>query len=254
MRGLKDKVAVITGGASGIGLELAQDLAARGVKVFIADVIDPAGAVAALRARGHAADGIRADVSDPDAVQRMVDRCMESFGGLNILINNAALFTTLRRTGYDDISLDEWNKVLSVNVTGPFLCTRAAWPLMKRSGGGRVIHITSTTVFSGPPRLMAYVASKGALLGMTHSMAREMGPDGITVNAVAPGFTLSSGVLENFESDSTASQAQRSRSTRSLPRDQAPQDLVGAVAFLASDESAFITGQTLIVDGGAHFN
>jgi NAD(P)-dependent dehydrogenase (short-subunit alcohol dehydrogenase family) len=170
------------------------------------------------------------------------------------LINNAALFTTLRRTGYDDLSLDEWNKVLSVNVTGPFLCTRAAWPLMKRASGGRVIHITSTTVFSGPPRLMAYVASKGALLGMTHSMAREMGPDGITVNAVAPGFTLSSGVLENFEPDSTASQAQRSRSTRCLPRDQAPQDLVGAVAFLASDESAFMTGQTLIVDGGAHFN
>jgi NAD(P)-dependent dehydrogenase (short-subunit alcohol dehydrogenase family) len=144
--------------------------------------------------------------------------------------------------------------VLSVNVTGPFLCTRAAWPLMKRAGGGRVIHITSTTVYSGPPRMMAYVASKGALLGMTHSMAREMGSDDITVNAVAPGFTLSSGVLENFESDSTASQAQRSRSTRSLPRDQMPQDLVGAVAFLASDESAFMTGQTLIVDGGAHFN
>jgi NAD(P)-dependent dehydrogenase (short-subunit alcohol dehydrogenase family) len=254
MRGLKGKVAIVTGGASGIGLELSQDLATRGVKVFIADVSDPAGVVATLRAQGLEVDGIRADVSDPEAVQRMVQRCEEVFGGLNILINNAALFTTLRRSGYDDISLDEWNRVLSVNVTGPFLCTRAAWPLMKRAGGGRVIHITSTTVFSGPPRLLAYVASKGALLGMTHSMAREMGPDGITVNAVAPGFTLSSGVLEHFESDSTAAQAERSRSTRALPRDQAPQDLVGAIAFLASDESAFMTGQTLIVDGGAHFN
>jgi NAD(P)-dependent dehydrogenase (short-subunit alcohol dehydrogenase family) len=254
MRGLNGKVAIVTGGASGIGLEISQDLATRGVKVFIADVSDPAEVVASMRAQGHQAAGIRADISDPDAVQRMVDRCEEIFGAVDILVNNAALFTTLRRTGYDDISLDEWNRVLSVNVTGPFLCTRAAWPLMKRAGGGRVIHITSTTVFSGPPRLLAYVASKGALLGMTHSMAREMGVDGITVNAVAPGFTLSSGVIEHFDSEGAAIQAGRTRATRAIARDQAPQDLVGAIAFLASDESAFITGQTLIVDGGAHFN
>jgi len=255
MRGLKNKVAIVTGGASGIGLELVRDLAGRGVKVLIADVSDPAPAVAALRSEGLEVDGIRADVSDPQVVQRMVDHCDQTFGGLDILVNNAGLFTTLRRTGFDDISLDEWNRVLSVNVTGPFLCTRAAWPLMKRAGAGRVIHITSTTVYSGPPRLLAYVASKGALLGMTHSMAREMGRDGITVNAIAPGFTLSSGVLENSESEaSTAAQSERSRATRSIARDQAPEDLVGAVAFLASDESAFITGQTLVADGGAYFN
>jgi len=254
MRGLKDKVVLITGAASGIGLEVARDLAVRGAKVVIADVMDPAGVVAELRSQGLQVDGVQADVSDALAVQAMVDHCDKVFGGLDVLVNNAGLFTTLRRTGFDDISIDEWNRVLGVNVTGPFLCTKAAWPLMKRAGGGRVIHITSTTVFSGPPRLLAYVASKGALLGMTHSMAREMGVDGITVNAVAPGFTLSSGVRENLESEGTAAQANRTRATRSIARDQAPEDLVGAIAFLASDESAFITGQTLVVDGGAYFN
>lgn len=253
MRGLKKKVAIITGGASGIGLALTRDLAERGVKVFIADVADPAPAVQQLREAGHDVEGLRTDVSDPKAVEAMIQRCDALHGRLDILVNNAGLFTTLRRTGFQDLTIDEWNQVLGVNVTGPFLCTKAAWPLMKRSGGGRVIHITSTTVYSGPPRLLAYVASKGALLGMTHSMAREMGVDRITVNAVAPGFTLSSGVLEN-NAEGAAMQAERARASRSLQRDQMPDDLVGAVAFLASDESAFMTGQTLVVDGGAYFN
>lgn len=253
MRGLSGKIAIVTGGASGIGFEISKDLAQRGAKVFIGDVRNPESAIAVLRAEGHQVDGTTADISNPDDVHAMFARCETAFGGLDVLVNNAGLFTTLRRAGFDDLGLDEWKRVLDVNVTGTFLCTQAAWPLLKKSGGGRVVNITSTTVYSGPPRLLAYVASKGAMLGMTHSMAREMGPDGITVNAIAPGFTMSSGVLENFGGPN-AEQSARSRASRSIARDQIPGDLTGAVAFFASDESAFISGQTLIVDGGAHFN
>ena len=253
MHGLKGKAAIVTGAASGIGLELATDLASRGVSVLIADVTDPSAAVQTLREQGHKVDGILADVSVPASVAAMVERCETSFGRIDILVNNAGLFTGLRRATFDEITMDEWQRVLAVNVTGPFLCSKAVWPAMKKVGGGRIVHITSTTVFSGPPRLLHYVASKGALLGMTRSMAREMGADGITVNAVAPGFTMSSGVLAHTDPKTNA-QAERTRASRSLSRDQMPTDLAGAVAFFASDESAFITGQTLVVDGGAYFN
>ena len=253
MNNIKGKVAIVTGAAQGIGLEIASDLAQRGARVLLSDVNSPKPAVQSLLQQGLDVAGIITDVSDQDDVQKMVEFAEKTFGRIDVLVNNAGLFTGLSRVGFDELSIGEWKRVLDVNVTGPFLCSRAVWPAMKRAGAGRIIHITSATFFSAPPRLLHYVASKGALMGMTRCMAREMGVDSITVNAVAPGFTLSAGVIQQGNSG-TQAHTERARAARCLSRDQMPQDLSGAVAFFASDASAFITGQTLVVDGGACFN
>ena len=250
---LQDKAAIVTGAASGIGFEIAKELAAQGCAVVICDIADPAGAVDRLRAGGARAAGVAGDISDPATAQAAVDLCVATFGRLDILVNNAGIFTSLKPQAFDQIDLAEWRRVLDVNVTGPYLFCRAALPAMRKAGGGRVVNITSSTVMMGAPRLLHYVSSKGALTAMTRSLAREMGPDKITVNAIAPGFTLSEGVLKENQ-PYLASQSDRSRASRSIARDQVPADLVGAVAFFASDDSAFISGQTLVVDGGAIFN
>jgi NAD(P)-dependent dehydrogenase (short-subunit alcohol dehydrogenase family) len=250
MSELLDKVAIVTGGASGIGLEIALDLGRRGARVVICDLADPAGAVDELTSKGVRATGIETDVSVPDSVDSAVAAVLGSHGRLDILINNAGLFTGITRAPFDQLDVAEWTRVLEVNVTGPWLFSRAAWAPMRRAGAGRIVHITSASVFSAPPLMLHYVASKGALTAMTRAMAREMGPDGITVNAVAPGFTLSSGVLERRQ-DMLRTTAERARSQRVIQRDQTPGDVVGAVAFLCGDGAAFISGQTLVVDGGA---
>src|SRR5690606_7527480 len=178
--------------------------------------------------------GVAGDISDPATAEAAVELCVATFGRLDILVNNAALFTSLKPQPFEEIDLAEWRRVLDVNVTGPYLFCRAALPAMRKAGGGRVVNITSSTVMMGPPRLLHYVASKGALTAMTRCLAREMGPDKITVNAVAPGFTLSDGVLNQRQSY-LETQSERSRASRAIARDQVPADLVGAVAFFASD-------------------
>lgn len=250
MRELQGKVAIVTGGASGIGLEIASELGRKGAHVVICDLADPEAAVARLGDEGAGATGVRTDVSDPGAVERAVVETVAAQGRIDILVNNAGLFSDITRAPFDQLDLAEWKRVLDVNVTGPYLFSRAVWPAMRQAGGGRIVHITSASVFSAPPLMLHYVASKGALTAMTRSMAREMGPDGITVNAVAPGFTLSSGVLEKRQ-DMLETAAGRARSNRVLQRDQLPEDIVGAVAFLCGPGAAFISGQTLVVDGGA---
>jgi len=250
MTELQGKVAIVTGGASGIGLEIAGELGRRGAEVVICDLADPAPAVARLAGEGARATGLRADVSDPVSVQNTVSATLAAHGRVDILVNNAGLFTDITRAPFDQLDLAEWKRVFDVNVTGPYLFSRAVWPPMRQAGGGRIVHITSASVFSAPPLMLHYVASKGALTAMTRSMAREMGPDRITVNAVAPGFTLSSGVLEKRQ-DMLQVAAGRARSNRALQRDQTPEDIVGAVAFLCGEGAAFISGQTLVVDGGA---
>lgn len=247
---LQGKVAIVTGGASGIGLEIASDLGRHGARVVVCDLADTTPALVRLTEEGATATGVRVDVSDPASVEAAVAAALVDHDRIDILVNNAGLFTDITRAPFDQLDVAEWKRVLDVNVTGPFLFSRAVWESMRASGGGRIVHITSASIFSAPPLMLHYVTSKGALTAMTRSMAREMGPDGITVNAVAPGFTLSSGVLEKRR-DMLETTASRARGMRALQRDQMPEDVVGAVTFLCGDRAAFITGQTLVVDGGA---
>ena len=247
---LKDRVAIVTGGGSGIGFEIARTLSEQGARVAICDVQDPDAAVCALVSAGATAMGVQADVSDEQAVARATQSVLAAYGNIDILVNNAGMFSGITRAPFDQLDLTEWRRVLDVNVTGPYLFSRAVWEPMRRAGGGRIVNITSGSVWSAPPLMLHYVASKGALTAMTRSMAREMGSDNITVNAVAPGFTMSSGVIEHRQ-DMLETAAGRARSARALQRDQLPRDVVGTVTFLCGDGSAFITGQTIVVDGGA---
>ncbi len=247
--GLTGKVAVVTGGSSGIGKALAVDLARQGAIVVIADISDASSAVAEITALGGKASAHRVDMGDEAAITDFAQHFAATSDRLDILVNNAGLFTTITRGPFDQLDVQEWRRVLDVNVTGPFLITRALLPMLKQSAAGRVINITSATVFSAPPSMLHYVTSKGALTAMTRSMARELGSFGITVNAIAPGFTLSDGVIAN-QAEKYAGQAERTRAGRAIGRDQMPSDIVGAVAFLAAENSGFITGQTIVVDGG----
>jgi NAD(P)-dependent dehydrogenase (short-subunit alcohol dehydrogenase family) len=247
---LKDRVAIVTGGASGIGLEIAHALAKHGARLAISDLQDAGGAIEGLRVAGATAIGLQADISDEHAVEKALAAIIAAFGRVDILVNNAGLFSGITRAPFDQLDVAEWRRVLDVNVTGPYLFSRAVWGPMRQAGGGRIVNITSASIYTAPPLMLHYVASKGALTAMTRSMAREMGPDNITVNAVAPGFTMSSGVIEHRQ-DMLETAAGRARSARALQRDQLPADIVGTVAFLCGEESSFITGQTIVVDGGA---
>ncbi|MDE0196127.1 MAG: SDR family NAD(P)-dependent oxidoreductase [bacterium] len=246
---LAGRTAIVTGGAKGIGRGIADGLARAGARLVIADL---AGAQEAAT-RYPDGIGVTADVSDPGDVDAMVDAALEATGRIDILVNNAGIYTSLSMQPFEEISVEEWRQVYEVNVIGTFLATRAVVPHMRRQGGGRIVNITSGTIFRGVPFLLHYVASKGAVLAMTKALAREIGGDGVLVNSVAPSFTISDGVRENpagvdFETISRASIA-----NRTLKRDQYPEDLAAAAVFLCSPGSAFMTGQTIIVDGGQHF-
>jgi NAD(P)-dependent dehydrogenase (short-subunit alcohol dehydrogenase family) len=253
MVALRNKVALVTGGASGIGLELAAGLAGRGCRVVIGDILDRERLDLAAKTIGGECLAVPMDVTDSDQVTAAFDATQSHFGGLDILVNNAGLFTRISRGPLEDIDISEWERVFAVNVIGTFRVIKASLPLLKKSGRGRILNISSATVFSAPPNMVHYVSSKGALAAMTKSMARELGVHGITVNAIAPGFTLSSGVVD-AANESFEIQRERAQNARAIKRDQMPDDLVGATCFLASDEAGFITGQTLVVDGGAVMN
>lgn len=248
---LAGKVAVITGGAAGIGLAYARRFLAEGARVVLADVVDPVPAAEKLDAAGRAL-GVRTDVSDEASVRAMVEAALARFGRIDVLVNNAAVFATLKPRAFDEIPAAEWDRVMAVNVTGVWHCVRAVVPVMRRQGGGRIVNVASAIVAKGTALLLHYVTSKGAVVAMTRALARELGPSGITVNAVAPGLILSDTVQAN--PDITGFQAAAIMQARSLKRDAYPEDVEGAVVFLASDDSAFMSGQTLIVDGGSVFS
>ncbi len=245
---LKDRVAIVTGGGFGIGRAYSLSLAGEGAGVAIADINFEAAERTAneITRIGGQALAIMTDLSDQESIREMAQKTVQKFGRIDILVNNAALFTALTPKPWDQIDLEEWDRVMGVNVRGVFLSCRAVFPHMRAQGKGKIINISSSTIWKGVPHMMHYLTSKAAIIGLTRALAREVGPFGINVNAVTPGFTISEGVAKTV----WLAHAEANRAARSLKRDEHPEDLVGTILFLASDDSDFMTGQTINVDGG----
>ncbi|MET0866715.1 MAG: glucose 1-dehydrogenase [Pseudorhodoplanes sp.] len=249
---LDGAVAIVTGGAMGIGFAVASDLAMRGAAIVIADQSDAEVSAEKLVGEGYRAIGVKADVTSRDDVEAMVRRARGEFGRIDVLVNNAGVYSTLQPKPFEQIEVAEFRRIMDVNVTGVFLCCQAVVPAFESQKSGRIINISSGVAFKGNPLMAHYVASKGAVVSLTRALATELGPRGILVNSVAPGFTLSDGVERNPAL--VAGVKEPSLRNRVLARSMTPADLVGAVAFFASADAAFITGQTLVVDGGAYFH
>jgi NAD(P)-dependent dehydrogenase (short-subunit alcohol dehydrogenase family) len=251
MSRLSGRTAIVTGGAKGIGRHYSRALAAEGARVMIADIADGtqlAQEIAAEYGANSVASAIT-NVSDEHAVKALVAATMERFGRIDVLVNNAALFAPLQETKCTEIDADLWDKVMAVNLRGPFLMVKHVAPHMTAQGYGKIINIGSGTAYRGVPWMLHYVTTKGGIMAMTRALARELGEHGIRVNTLAPGFTMSDTVIaENPGHVSTA--RERAVQSRSLRRDEQPQDLLGALVFLSSADSDFITGQTIAVDGG----
>lgn len=248
---MSDKVAIVTGGGRGLGRAFAKALAARGDAVAIAEIDGESAARVAgeIMDAGGRAYAVETDVRDEASVHSMVARTFSEFGGVDILVNNAALLGTLTKGPFDELEVDEFEEALRVNVTGPFIVTKAVIPHMRAAGWGRVINMSSDTAHVGVPGFLHYVSSKAALVGFTRALAREVGPDGITVNAIQPGLTET----EIDRGPDRAEFAKTIIANQSIPRQEVPDDLVGAVLFFASDDARFVTGQTLAVSGGLGF-
>lgn len=241
---LEGRVAVVTGAAAGIGQAYCVALAREGARVVAADIQDASATVGLVEAAGGGAIAVTADVSSETDVANMVARATREYGRVDILVNNAGIFPV---QPIGEMALEDWRKVMSINLDGTFLCSKAVLPQMKQQGHGRIINISSTTFFMGVPIFAHYVSSKGGIIGLTRALAGEVAEFGITVNCIAPGLTKSAAVdaspfLQQIWDQVVAAQC--------IKRKQRPEDLAGPLLFFASDDSAFVTGQTLCVDGG----
>ena len=243
---LRDRVVIVTGGAKGIGRVYCQGVAAEGAKVVVADIADPKPTVKEIEAAGGQALGVECDVAREDDTRRLATETVARFGRIDVLVNNAAIYGTIVRRPFMEIPVEEWDRVMAVNLRGLFLCARAVFPTMKAQGKGKIVNIASSTFFKGVPNYIHYTTSKGGVVGFTRSLARELGEHGIRVNAISPGFTLSG----DNEANATEESKEANVQARMLRRAEVPADLVGTLVFLASDDSDFITAQTILVDGG----
>jgi NAD(P)-dependent dehydrogenase (short-subunit alcohol dehydrogenase family) len=248
--GLEGRVAVVTGAGGGLGRAFAHAFGAAGARVVVGDLDGAAASetAMALGAAGAEATAVTVDVGDGASAEAMAAAAVGAFGGIDVLVNNAAVYAGLRRAPFWELDEGDWDRVMRVNLKGPWLCAKACVPAMRERGGGAIVNVASATVFSGSPQWAHYVASKGGVIAMTRVMAREVGDLGIRVNAIAPGFTLteaSRALIEDAESYGVARGA--------IKRGAQPEDMVGTALYLASPASAFVTGQTIVVDGGRQF-
>jgi 3-oxoacyl-[acyl-carrier protein] reductase len=244
----QNKSVIITGGGGKIGKAYAMAFAKEGAKLCLPDIASADHVVKAIRDMGGTAISMQCDVTDEKSVKAMVDETAKQFGTVDVLINNAAYFMTVWKGPFWEMTVEEFDKAMAVNVRGSWLCAKAAVPYMQKQKKGKIINISSNVALTGNPNYIHYVTSKGALIAMTRAMARELGDYNICVNTVSPGFTVTEGRQVDPEYERIRNQA------RSIKRTQVEGDVVGTVLFLASSESDFMTGQLLNVDGGAHFN
>ena len=245
---VEGRVAIVTGAAQGLGASYARALAAEGASVAIADKDSGLAVVEDIKNTGGQALDIPTDVSDEDATRDMVAKTIKAFGKLDILINNAAIFTAVERKKFDEISVEEWDRMHAVNVRGTWLCCKVAIPEMRHRGYGKIVNIATSRIFQGVPFFLHYDSTKGAVMAMTRSLCREVGEDGIRVNCIASGSTMSENVRKRTNWMGSGGAAQLKN--RMLKREELPEDLNGTVIFLSSAESDFVTGQTMLVDGG----
>lgn len=248
---LKDRVAIVTGGARGLGRSFALAFAREGASVLVmniglseSDRNDLQETVGQITAMGGRAVAFEADVSNEQETLAMAEAAVKEFGRIDILVNNAAIYDGIKRKPFTEIDPDEWDRVMRVNVKGIFLAVRAVFPQMKEQNYGKIVNIASEVFFTGSTGFAHYVTSKGGVMGLTRALAVELGPHGISINSVAPGFT------DTEASRRLADIKKYDTSKTPLGRVGRPEDIVGAAMFLVSSESDFMTGQTLIVDGG----
>lgn len=249
---LAGRVIIVTGGGSGIGKVYSERLAQAGARVVVADLKreDASRIASELNTAGAEAIAVQGDISEKQATARMAEAAVSAYGRIDGLVNNAGLLSVLPRRPWHQIPVEEWDRVMAVNLRGMFLSCLAVHSQMKQQGSGSIVNISSSRAFEGTPNRLHYTTSKAGVIGFTRALARELGPEGIRVNAVSPGLTLSDTQLAS----SDPAYIEKSAEGRSIPRPQVPDDLVGAVMFLLSDASGFMTGQTLNVDGGKYFH
>ena len=251
MTRLQDRIALVTGAGQGIGRAFAERFVAEGAAVVVADRNGDAAATVAekITAGGGRARAATVDVTDPEGVDAVVAETVRTWGWLDVLVNNAAIFSTITMKPFDQIGLAEWEAVVRVNLTGTFICCKAVAPGMRERGFGRIINISSSTVLMGRAEYAHYVASKAGVVGLTRALARELGPHGVTVNAIMPGSTETEVPRETV----TPEQAASIVGAQSVKRRIGADDIVGAAVYLASGDADFVTGQTVVVDGGLNF-
>ena len=250
---LRDKVVIVTGGGVGIGRAYCQGLAKEGATVVVADIQDGEAKKVAdgINKDGGKALAVAVDVTSEEKTRAMAETALMHFGRIDVLVNNAGLYSALKKKSFMEIGAEEWDRVMAVNVKGLFLCVKAVYPAMKKQGKGKIINISSGTVLGGTPLFLHYVSSKAGVIGFTRALAREVGGDNICVNSIMPGLTISG---PNQEGVMTPEQLADRRKRRCFQRDQYPEDLVGTVIFLSSDDSDFMTGQSISVDGGMNMH
>ena len=249
---LQGKVGIVTGGAQGLGKAYALRLAEEGAKLIVVDVLDTGPVKKDIETMGGEALALQTDVTDEKGTEEMARKAVERFGKIDILINNAAMYASISKKSFFDISVSEWDQVIGVNLKGTFLCSKAVFPQMKKQGKGKIINVSSGTFYKGIPFFLHYVTTKGGVIAFTRALAREVGDHGICVNTIAPGLTVSDGTAEN--PSYTDDYYKATVNTRCIKKIEMPEDLTGTIVFLSSEDSDMITGQTIVVDGGSVFN